>query len=97
MACMRDAIERPFNAGISPMTKVQWDQMILVIADLCRFYKIAVTPRTVLSHAEVQGTLRIQQRGKWDFTHLPFDPAQPVGANACGDRMRREVSAAMVS
>ena len=97
MACMLDAKESPFNAGPFPMTKTQYEKMILVIADLCKFYKIPVTPQTVMSHAEVQANVGKIQRAKWDFTRLPFDNAMPVGAKACGDRMRREVIAAMRS
>lgn len=93
-ASMLNAIEKPFNPGPYPLTKTQWDKMVLVLADLCRFYKIPVTPKTVLSHAEVQGTLGIKQRGKWDIARLPFD-LSIVGAKAIGDRMRREVIAAM--
>lgn len=90
VACMGLAVENPFNPGRFPMTKVQWDKMILAIADLCETYNIPVTPKTVLSHAEVQGNLGIKQRGKWDFTRLAFD-LSVKGAKACGDRMRSEV------
>lgn len=92
MCCMVGAVENPFNPGIAPMTKQQWYAMTSVVAELCRRYSIQITPRTVLSHAEVQGTLGIAQRGKWDFTRLAFDPSV-IGAKACGDRMRAEVSA----
>lgn len=94
MACMMDARESPFYAGPFPMTERQWDMLAKVIADLCRFYKIPVTPQTVLSHAEVQPTLGIVQRGKWDVARLPFD-ATVIGHKACGDKMRRQVLAAM--
>jgi hypothetical protein len=94
VACMANAVESPFNPGRFPMTKVQWDKMILAIADLCEAYNIPVTPKTVLSHAEVQSNLGIKQRGKWDFTRLAFDPTIK-GAKACGDKMRREVTAAL--
>lgn len=95
MACMFNAVERPYDPGPYPMTREQWDRMILVLADLCLFYGIPVTPHTVLSHAEVQGTLKIVQRGKWDIAVIPFDHTRPVGAALCGDRMRREVQAAI--
>ena len=91
---MLNAQENPFKAGPYPMTKVQWDRLVLVIASLCRFYKIPVTPKTVLSHAEVQGNLGIKQAGKWDFTRLAFD-LYVKGAKACGDRLRSEVTAAL--
>jgi hypothetical protein len=62
-----------------------------LIAQLAHFYKIPVTNKTIPSHAEVQPNLGIQQAGKWDFTRLAFDPSV-VGAKACGDKMRAEVS-----
>lgn len=94
LACMAGAIERPFNPGKFPMTKTQWDKAMQVIAELAAFYKIPVTDKTILSHAEVQPNLGIQQAGKWDVTRLAFDPSV-VGAKACGDKMRREVKALM--
>lgn len=96
MCCMGGAgvRESPFNAGPFPMTRTQWDVMVAAVADLCRRYGIGVSPQTVLSHAEVEANLGIAQRGKWDFTRLAFDPSI-AGARACGDRLRREVAAAL--
>ena len=94
MCCMAGAVERPFDAGIQPMTKIQWDAMIRAIAQLCDRYGIPVTDKTVLSHAEVEANLGAKQKGKWDFTRLAFDPSV-VGAAACGAKMRREVLAAL--
>lgn len=87
LCCMAGAIESPFNAGKAPMTEVQWNRLPQVLADLCRRYGIPVTPQTVLSHAEVQGTLKIAQRGKWDIARVAFNPSI-VGAKACGDIFR---------
>jgi hypothetical protein len=100
MCCMGDTKnpsrvkENPFVPGPFPMTRKQWDAMVGAIAQLCRVYRIPVTEKTVLSHAEVQGTLGIRQAGKWDFTRLAFDPSVK-GAKACGDKMRAEVRAKM--
>lgn len=94
LACMGGSQENPFKPGDWPMTRAQWDAMVLAIADLCEFYGIPVTPKTVLSHAEVQANLNIKQRGKWDFTRLAFD-LSVRGAKACGDKARREVQAAL--
>ncbi|MER9248605.1 peptidoglycan recognition family protein [Mesorhizobium sp. M0590] len=94
LCCMAGAEERPFDAGRYPMTGAQWDAMTAVVAELCKYYRIKVTPKTVLSHAEVESNLGIEQRGKWDFTRLPFDPTIS-GASACGERLRRDVTAAM--
>jgi hypothetical protein len=91
---MAKAQESPFNAGTAPMTKVEWDRMIEVVADLARKYAIPVTPLTVLTHAEVQPNLGIAQEGKWDITRLAFDPSIK-GAKAVGDRMRLEVAVAL--
>jgi len=84
---MAGAVESPFSAGRSPITREQWEILPSVLADLCRRYSIPVTPSTVLSHAEVQGTLGIAQRGKWDISRLPFEPSIK-GAKAVGDLFR---------
>lgn len=78
------------DAGPYPITEVQFDAMCRKIADLCRKYGIPVTPKTVLSHAEVQKNLGIRQRGKWDIAVLTF--AGLKTAKACGDLMRRKVA-----
>jgi hypothetical protein len=82
--------------GSQPMTEAQFEAMCRGIARLCMRYKIPVTARTVLSHAEVQPTLGIKQNGKWDFTELSFRPSIK-GHKACGDFMRSRVSAYMVA
>lgn len=89
---MAGAKESPFNAGKSPITEAQWNGLVDVIAQLCRRYSIPVTGKTVLSHAEVQPTLGIKQRGKWDVARLPFDPSVK-GAVAIGDKLRAAVAA----
>lgn len=94
LACMAGAIESPFNAGKFPMTELQWYRAMEVIAHLAEFYKIPVTDKTILSHAEVQPNLGIKQAGKWDFTRLAFAPGI-IGAKACGDKMRADVKARM--
>lgn len=92
LCCMAGAVESPFNPGAAPMTKAQWDSLSSVVADLCRQYRIQVTPKTVLSHAEVQANLGIAQRQKWDIARLAFDPSIK-GAKACGDLLRATVAA----
>lgn len=82
------SVDKP---GRFPITAPQFDAMCKGIARLCVKYGIPVTPKTVLSHAEVQGTLGIVQRGKWDISVLPF--ANLKGAKACGDYMRQVVAA----
>ncbi|MBB3972796.1 peptidoglycan recognition protein family protein [Hansschlegelia beijingensis] len=92
LCCMAGAVESPFKAGSAPMTREQWDELPHVLAALCRRYGIPVTPKTVLSHAEVQGTLGIKQKGKWDIARLAFDPFV-VGAQAVGDLFRKRAAA----
>jgi N-acetyl-anhydromuramyl-L-alanine amidase AmpD len=91
LCCMAGAVERPFKAGSAPMTLAQWQMLPRVVADLCRRYTIPVTPKTVLSHAEVQANLGVAQRGKWDIARLAFNPSV-VGSKACGDILRDRVS-----
>ncbi|BAQ16900.1 phage tail tip lysozyme [Methyloceanibacter caenitepidi] len=91
MCGMHGARERPFHAGKYPLTPLQWDKMVRVVAELCKRYGIPVTRKTVLTHAEVEDNLHISQRGKWDITRLPFD-AEIVGARAVGDKLRADVS-----
>lgn len=92
LACMASAIPEPFNSGVFPMTRTQWDALPPVLAALCRRYGIKVTPKTLLSHAEVQPTLGIAQRGKWDISRLSFD-LSVVGAHAVGDIFRARTTA----
>jgi N-acetyl-anhydromuramyl-L-alanine amidase AmpD len=90
LCCMANATENPFNPGHYPMTSKQWDVLSTVVAELCNTYGIPVGPSTVLTHAEVQGTLGIAQSGKWDYTRLAFDPTT-TGARDCGDKLRDDV------
>jgi N-acetyl-anhydromuramyl-L-alanine amidase AmpD len=76
--------------GKYPVTKIQFEAMCLRIAKLCKRYAIPVTKKTVLMHGEVQNTLGIQQRGKWDIGVLPYANLWTI--EACGDYMRKMVS-----
>lgn len=87
---MAGAIEIPFSAGKQPITRIQWDELANLLAQLCKRYGIKVSRKTVLSHAEVQTNLGIKQKGKWDIARLPFD-ASIHGAVAIGDQMRAMV------
>ncbi|WJR67196.1 N-acetylmuramoyl-L-alanine amidase [Neorhizobium sp. CSC1952] len=87
---MAGAVESPFNPGKQPITRMQWEALTSVLAQLCKRYSIPVDRKTVLSHAEVQPTLKITQKGKWDISRLPFDPSIQ-GAIAIGDQMRAMV------
>ena len=91
---MAGAIERPFNAGAYTITPAQTVAMWSLCARLAKQYRIPITRQTVISHAEVQPTLGIAQRGKWDVAWLPgmTATADPV---LIGDMIRAHVAAAM--
>lgn len=95
LACMAGAREAPFFAGKFPMNKVQFDVMINDVASLAKKYKIPITPKTILTHAEVQPTLGIKQKGKWDIARIAFLP-NLVGAKACGDYIRSQLKGKML-
>ena len=92
LCCMAGAVESPFNPGSHPMTKAQFDTLISVVKELAARYKIPITRQTILSHAEVQTTLGIKQKNKWDYTRLAFDPSIQ-GAIKIGDHIRALVAA----
>jgi hypothetical protein len=68
---MAQAQAAPFWAGPHPMTADQIKAGCRHVAGLAQRYGIAVTRRTILTHAEVQPTLGIKQKGKWDIRWLP--------------------------
>lgn len=71
---MAGAQEVPFDPGSAPITDEQERGLVQEVADLCRTYNIPVSRWTVLTHAEVQPTLGVWQRRKWDITWLPGYP-----------------------
>lgn len=68
---MSGATEVPFTTGPFPMKENQIEALLQLTASQVKQYNIDVTPRTVLSHAEVQPTLGVKQSGKWDYMWLP--------------------------
>lgn len=96
LAAMRGAQERPFNAGPSPITEAQLDALARLTAHLCTKYGIPLQRDTVLTHAEVQPTLKIAQRGKWDIRWVPgmTGVGDPV---AVGDGLRDRVASALLA
>lgn len=89
LCCMSGAVEGKTN-GSFPMTETQFEAMCKRSAELCHKYGIKIGPTTVLSHAEVQETLGVKQKNKWDYTVLPFKPSLK-SAKACGDYLRTRV------
>lgn len=70
---------------------VQIDALIRETARLCREYGIQPSRQHTLSHAEVQPTLGVKQKQKWDFDYQIRDVAErdPV---AIGDELRQELA-----
>lgn len=62
-------------------------------ARLCRVYGIVPTRRTVLTHAEVQITLGVQQSNKWDYDYDPFGELTSRDPIVIGDALRARISA----
>lgn len=95
LAAMAGAVESPFDPGSSPITAAQMDALPKLIKMLSEKYGIPITRHTVLSHAEVQPTLGIKQRGKWDISWIPgMDrPGDPVEV---GDLIREMAGGAPV-
>lgn len=89
VACdaMGGAKEMPFDSGPYPLTWAQLKGMAREVANLCDTYDIPVSKYSVLTHAEIQPTLRVKQRWKWDITWLP-DMPYPGDAIEVGDRIR---------
>jgi len=96
MAGMRGAKERPFDHGLSPITSVQVAALVAEVARLCRLHGIPVTRENVLTHAEVQSTLGIAQRAKWDVKWLPGMPTA-VDAHEIGDTLRERVATSLAT
>lgn len=73
-ACMGGAGVSRNNAGPFPLTKVQWNTLVKVVAELCKFYHLEPTEKQVLQHGDVHRVYGIDQWGKWDINFLPWDP-----------------------
>lgn len=87
VAGMVNAKEVPFDAGKAPINMTQVTALCELAAELALTYKIPVTRHTILTHAEVQPTLGVWQRAKWDINWLPGEKKalDPIEA---GDRLR---------
>lgn len=94
VCCMGGAQASPFHPGTYPMTRAQWETMAKVVAQLCQFYRIPVTPQTVLGHGEVEVYLGIPQHGKWDPMVLPWAPE--MSRTQVGHHLRALVQRALL-
>lgn len=76
--------------GSHPITWEGIDGMLERSAHYCKTFDIPVTKWSTLSHAEVEQTLGIKQKNKWDFMVLPGSTA-PVNAVIVGDILRERL------
>ncbi len=95
VAAMHDADwANPRAARWFPQTP-QVDALVAHVAELADRHGIRADRRTILTHAEVQITLGVRQRNKWDFDYDPYglmDTRDPVRV---GDMLRGLIGAAM--
>lgn len=63
----------PITWGSNPITWAGIDAMLEKTAELSEDYGFPISKWTTVSHAEVQPTLGIAQRWKWDYVVLPGD------------------------
>ncbi|MFD1481587.1 N-acetylmuramoyl-L-alanine amidase [Paracoccus nototheniae] len=96
ICAMTGAQERPFDRGRAPITPYQVCELVRETARMCRAYDIPVSRWSTLSHAEIQPTLGVVQRWKWDITWLPGmeGPGDPI---TVGDRLRDMVRAELLN
>lgn len=91
---MAGAKEFPFTPGPSPITEKSFRVAMGLMAKLAGAFAIPITPDRVITHAEAEPNLGIKQAGKWDITHLPWNP-DIRGARQVGDYMRMLIREAM--
>ena len=78
----------PVEWGNNPITWAGIDAMLELTMELCAEYDIPVSRWTTLSHAEVQPTLGVRQKHKWDFCVLPGDTSAFQDPVEVGDKLR---------
>jgi hypothetical protein len=91
LCAMGGAIRLPFRPGKWPITRVQWNSLLLACADLCDFYALEPTPTRLLMHCEAGKFLGARQLGKWDVSVLCHDRGEWKGITP-GEEMRLRVA-----
>lgn len=87
---MAGATGWPMNWGSNPITWAGVDAMLEQTAEVCDEYNIPMSKWTTLSHAEVQQTLGVRQKNKWDYMVLPGMP-KPIDAVEVGNILRERM------
>lgn len=73
--------------GNFPLTWEGIDAMLERTAEYSQVFNIPITPWSIMSHAEVEDTLGIPQKNKWDFMVLP-GYTKVKNAREVGDELR---------
>lgn len=90
VCCMAGGVwDRPTASKAFPKPE-QIDALVAETVRLCRVYGIIPTRSHTLSHAEVEPTLGVKQKQKWDFDYQigTVNRRDPI---AIGDELRKEV------
>ena len=85
---MAGATQADPTGGSATITWEGVDAMLEHVMELCEEYDVPVSRWTTLTHAEVQQTLGVKQKNKWDYMFLPEDKSGFQDAVEVGDRMR---------
>jgi len=94
LAGMAGSRQTPFNIGPYPLTTTQFTELAKLCAELVTRYSLEVTPKTLLTHAEVSDVYpSAPQRGKWDITFHPSFGNRLVSAATVGTAIRESVLA----
>lgn len=79
------------SMGKWPLNWVQLDAMLKTTMAYCKEFDVRPSKWTTLSHAEIQPTLGIFQKGKWDIRVLPDNPTKLLDAVIAGDILRKRM------
>lgn len=88
--CAMAGFKNSKNVGNYPITKIQFEACMQLIAELCLKYGIPVTSQTVFTHYEFGlRNPKISSAGKIDIINIP--PYPFVSASECGQFIRSKV------
>lgn len=90
VSAMHGAEGWPMDWGEYPLTWQGIDAMLERSAEYAEEYDIPCSKWSMLTHAEVQPTLGVRQRGKWDYVVLP-GMDKPIDPVECGDILRERM------
>lgn len=84
---------------VNPLTRVQIEAMCKWCAQLCKRWKINVSPQSVFTHAEFGlANPKTSSHGKIDISYLPFMPeltafctSDKAKIKICGDWLRNKI------